>query len=67
MHMIFALRNIIIAVLLILVFTVSTIYMLQADERRAIEMNTTSSDRVTIPPIDAAAPATTEIATFALG
>lgn len=60
-------RNIIRAVLFILVFTVSTVYMLQADERKTIEMNTVSSDRTTKPPIDAAAPATTEIATFALG
>lgn len=60
-------RNVIKAVLLILVFTVSTGYMLQADERKIITMNTLPSDRATIPPIDAAAPATTETATFALG
>ncbi len=60
-------RNVIKAVLLILVFTVSTGYMLQADERKIITMNTLPSDRGTIPPIDAAAPATTDTATFALG
>jgi hypothetical protein len=65
--MLFAIRNITAAILLILVFTVSATYMLQADERRAIEMNTTSSKDVAIPLLDAAAPATTEIATFALG
>lgn len=42
-------------------------YLLFADERIQTEMNTAPSDRAALPPIDAEAPAMTEVATFALG